>query len=470
MGQLAAEYRITDINLNLRKQFIKLSKKDIRTLKSLSGWAERVAPKIAHEFYEFQFAFAPTRAFFEQMAKKKGLSLQQLRQALEKAQGGYFYEVFSEAKAGGQYGTAYFEKRLKVGMIHNVINLPPKWYMGSYALYMDLARKYLRQSFFYRPLWRARAERAIFTVFNYDMQAVVDSFLLDLYASYGIDLSTIQLEDTKQDLTDNFSAFKEIVGSSIRGMVDASRHLDLASSEVSNASDQLSESVQEQAAALEETTALLREIANSVKMNATSAKQASKLATNSEDEEEADKNNNSAVSSMQEITQSAAKMNEIITVIDGIAFQTNLLALNAAVEAARAGEQGRGFAVVAAEVRVLAQRSAEAAKEIKGLILDSSSKVKEGSDFVQQLAEMIAKISTASDGQSNSVEQVSTSVEQMSQSTQISAGQAEELTAMAKLMAGQAVNLKALSQQFKLDQMDSAASGVPDSQRDERAA
>ena len=93
----------------------------------------------------------------------------------------------------------------------------------------------------------------------------------------------------------------------------------------------------------------------------------------------------SSAQAMREVTQTMSrletgskKVGEIIGVIEGIAFQTNILALNAAVEAARAGEQGRGFAVVAAEVRALAQRSAEAAKEVKALIGESTAGVGEG--------------------------------------------------------------------------------------------
>jgi len=85
---------------------------------------------------------------------------------------------------------------------------------------------------------------------------------------------------------------------------------------------------------------------------------------------------------MGNIHESAKKIADITSVIDGVAFQTNILALNAAVEAARAGEQERGFAVVASEVRSLAQRRASAAKEIKELIGTSVGMVETGSRLV----------------------------------------------------------------------------------------
>src|SRR4029077_18336056 len=107
------------------------------------------------------------------------------------------------------------------------------------------------------------------------------------------------------------------------------------------------------------------------------------------------------VQTMDGITQASRKIADIIGVIDEIAFQTNILALNAAVEAARAGDQGRGFAVVAAEVRNLAQRSANAAKEIKQLIGDSVGKVSAGSAQVtsagrtmQEIVSSVQKVNT----------------------------------------------------------------------------
>jgi methyl-accepting chemotaxis protein len=149
--------------------------------------------------------------------------------------------------------------------------------------------------------------------------------------------------------------------------------------EISQGNANLSQRTEEQASSLEETASSMEEMTSTVKQNADNAAQANQLGVAARDQ--AEKGGAvvaKAVKSMADINDASKKINDIIGVIDEIAFQTNLLALNAAVEAARAGEQGRGFAVVASEVRNLAGRSATAAKEIKGLIQDSVRKVDEG--------------------------------------------------------------------------------------------
>ena len=200
MQRLTEEYRINDSNLNLRKEFMRFSQGDVRILGQLAGWAERVADTIAKEFYDHQFTFPPTTSFFEAHARKKNYTIVQLRQHLEKAQAEYFRQIFQEAAGAGQYGTDYFEKRLQVGKLHNMIDLPLKWYLGSYSLYQDLVRKHLNKHYFYRAGFRARAERAIFTVFNYDMQAVAEAFFNDVMQSFGLDLAAVQIQSTAQDI------------------------------------------------------------------------------------------------------------------------------------------------------------------------------------------------------------------------------------------------------------------------------
>jgi methyl-accepting chemotaxis protein len=168
---------------------------------------------------------------------------------------------------------------------------------------------------------------------------------------------------------------------------------------------------------------------------------------------------------MSAINESAKKIEDIISVIDGIAFQTNILALNAAVEAARAGEQGRGFAVVAGEVRNLAQRSASAAKEIKELITDSVNKTTEGTRLVenagntmedvvssvQRVADIISEISAASAEQTTGIDQVNQAVTSMDETTQQNAALVEEAAAAAESLVDQANQLADAISQFKLE-------------------
>ena len=163
---------------------------------------------------------------------------------------------------------------------------------------------------------------------------------------------------------------------------------------------------------------------------------------------------------------SSARIADIISVIDGIAFQTNILALNAAVEASRAGAQGRGFAVVAAEVRTLAQRSAAAASEIKGLINASVGEVEKGTKLVHQAGktmdeimqsvrrvnDIMGEITTASMEQISGIEQINHAIVEIDGVTQKNAALVDEAAGATRSLEDLATHLEEVVSVFKLDQ------------------
>ncbi len=276
-------------------------------------------------------------------------------------------------------------------------------------------------------------------------------------------------DSVKADVNQTIDKLVEVVSEISTSSVSVKE----AAGEISSGNTNLSQRTEEQAASLEETSAAMEEITTTVQQNAANASQANTLARGArETAENGGAVVGRAVSAMQAISESSNKINDIIGVIDEIAFQTNLLALNAAVEAARAGDQGRGFAVVADEVRNLAGRSATAAKEIKDLIKDSGEKVKEGSDLVNKSGEtleeivtavkkvndIVAEISTASDEQATGLEEINKAIGEMDEMTQQNAALVEEAAAASEAMGNQAENLDSLISFFDTGTAQSSSS------------
>ncbi|MFT4180432.1 MAG: methyl-accepting chemotaxis protein [Rhizobium sp.] len=271
-----------------------------------------------------------------------------------------------------------------------------------------------------------------------------------------------RLEQLRQDFNSSLARLQQTL-SQVRDNVEM---IQTNGNQMAASAEDLSKRTEQQAASLEQTAAAVDEITVTVRSSAERAKDADAIvreAKRSADDSSVVVGN--AIDAMGRIEDAARQIEQIIGVIDEIAFQTNLLALNAGIEAARAGDAGKGFAVVAMEVRELAQRSAAAAKEIKGLINKSTEEVNSGSQSVQQAGSVLALISSqivtisqhvemiarASHDQASALQEVNASVNHMDQMTQQNAAMVEETTAASRELASEADALLHLIQQFKIE-------------------
>ncbi|MBE7732963.1 HAMP domain-containing protein [Devosia sp. CC-YST696] len=248
---------------------------------------------------------------------------------------------------------------------------------------------------------------------------------------------------------------------------DTSRTLKTATGEILSGANDLSERTTRQAATIEETSATMEQLASTVMANAERAKEASTVASGvTHTAEEGGQVMANANEAMERITQSSAKISNIIGLIDDIAFQTNLLALNASVEAARAGEAGKGFAVVAVEVRRLAQSAAQASSDVKALIEQSATEVKGGSRLVADAAgrleqilssarassELMNGIARESQEQAASIDEVNSAVRTMDEMTQHNAALVEQMNASIEQTEAQASQLDRIVDIFALEE------------------
>ncbi len=220
---LARRFGMDENSVAQRRQFIRLGAEERELLLEMAPWAQSMAAQIAKEFYDFQFQFPATREFFENFARERKMPLAALRTALEASQAGYLTEVFAGASVN--YDLRYFEKRLYVGEVHDRINLPFKWYVGAYAEYEELLDRYLRRDLDDEDKIR-RVKAAVLKVFNLDLQAIGDSFILctlyNVLKSAGIEMSSVTAPG---DQGEQVGTIKNVFTQNLEGFVKAMNHM-----------------------------------------------------------------------------------------------------------------------------------------------------------------------------------------------------------------------------------------------------
>lgn len=251
----------------------------------------------------------------------------------------------------------------------------------------------------------------------------------------------------------------------IQDIQQATQQVAQASNEVDSGTQSLNDRTQQQAASLEETAASMEQMTSSVQQSAENASEASDLAlalkTKAENGAQVMQQ---TIKAMVGIREASEKINDIVGLIDSIAFQTNLLALNAAVEAARAGDHGRGFAVVAGEVRSLAQKSADAASDIKRLIGHTTEQISSGSELVEasgaalddinhgidSVSQLVAGIAEAANDQSKGIGQVNIAISSIDSTTQQNAALVEETSANTETLRENSQRMQQAVSRFNL--------------------
>lgn len=272
--------------------------------------------------------------------------------------------------------------------------------------------------------------------------------------------------------TGTFGSVKDSVNNTIiqlesmvRELQNVSTGINAYAAEISSSNDELSKRTEQQASSVEETASSMEEITGTVRENSSNTTAAITLAAQAQEvSSEGVGVVQKSITAMESINDSSRQIEEIIGVIDEIAFQTNLLALNAAVEAARAGEQGRGFAVVASEVRDLAGRSSDAAKQIKKLISDSVQRVSKGTELVNnagltldEIANSIGKVNSiiseiahSNEEQSRGIELVNNAVTLIDSATQQNSSLAEETSSVAVKLSNRSIELDSMIGKFTI--------------------
>jgi Mg2+ and Co2+ transporter CorA len=432
----ATDHGINEENLRLRRRFVHLGEEERQLMLTLAPWAERVGPALCAELYDWSWAFGPTRTLFQSYAAERHLDAEAFRKHWIGAQTHYFIGMFHGARS--EWGVEYFDYRLKVGRVHDQINLPLKWYIGSVVEYLRLVRKYLKRDF-KDVEFRFDAFETISRVMNYDVQAITEAFMMNTLTSLGLEMSAVRMTNSS-DITEHFDQIKEMVAL-LHTQADAISHYQLdekvldvqipghlggAFSVLIRNMRQFVERMVENANVLNGISSSTEQMTGSISEIAKSSSLASHVAHS------AVQSSHGVQTVIGELGESSQQIGQVLKVITGVAEQTNLLALNATIEAARAGEAGKGFAVVANEVKELAKETASATGDIRRKIEAIQGDAKKASDSIDGVRETIHQINDYTRTIASAVEEQTSMINEVARSVALAAERSSELVSSLK--------------------------------------
>jgi len=423
--------------------------------------------------------------------------------------------------SSGNFTDDYYQRLQKLGEVHVKVGLEPDWYLVGYGIIVEGLVAHLVEDFMKSHAETRRGRKSVPDIapLQHDIGVLIKLALLDAGLAVTSYLDVLARERAEQaraeqqrqqdemdavlnnslgafaralaegdmayrlgdevpekyrEMTDNLNMSMDTISSAVQEVRSRSRTVGGRTAEISRSINNLSERTAQQAASLEESSAALNELGQSVNETANASRTASGLVTQVQTSSEQSAGVvDSATKAMEEIAKSSGEIEQIVTLINEIAFQTNLLSLNASVEAARAGEAGRGFAVVAQEVRALAQRCADAAGTIKSLVTATQSQVQMGVDLVGQtkvaltsvrdqtteLAGLVSNIAHAATEQATGVNEVGSAVTEMDRITQENAGMVDKTNASTSGLNGDVDKVLEALNKFRTEA--AAAGAVP---------
>ena len=255
------------------------------------------------------------------------------------------------------------------------------------------------------------------------------------------------------------------VSSALKDVEEVAEQVNCGATNLAEAAQSLAEGATDQAASVQEMLATMNTVSDGLRDTVESVDAAYHQAMKCADDAQlSHKEMGNMVESMNRISITSKKIENIITEIESIASQTNLLSLNASIEAARAGEAGRGFAVVADEIRNLADQSAKSAVDTRELVSNTLFEIEEGSkiayrtadvldgvvDAIQKIAESAKELSESSQIQAEAVEQADQGIARISEVVQSNSAAAEESSATSEELSAQAMTMHDLVSRFQL--------------------